>query len=138
MQSWPITYEPFRTLVRDIADAGLIMMIAPGARGQITELAGVVDSDRVPVLLLNVNYAHHNEALAVMRGRSNFHIGTAQLDTPDSFEVFTREVGAERMVFGSYSPLHYFSPARLCLERAEIGRRDKDTILYKNMARLLG
>ena len=45
---------------REVEEAGLVMMIAPGALGQITELGRLVESERSPVILCNLNYSHFN------------------------------------------------------------------------------
>jgi len=112
------------------------MTSAPGL-GSITELAKATEGFEIPVVIAGVNYNQFSEALAVMRKQGNFYITTSLLDTPDAYEVFVREVGAERLIFGSRSPVHYFSSSFLALERTEVREDERRLILGKNMEKLL-
>ncbi|RKY65221.1 MAG: hypothetical protein DRQ08_06210 [Candidatus Latescibacterota bacterium] len=137
LQAWPFTYEPFLELLREAEEVGMPVMTSAPGLGRITELARATDGHGVPVVVTGVNYNQFSEAIAVMRSRDNFYITTSLLDTPDAYEAFVREVGAGRLMFGSYSPLHYFSSSFLALEKAELGDEDRRLILRENAERLL-
>jgi len=97
----------------------------------------ITDRYEVRVVLAGVNSSLHAEALAVTRRREKVYVETSLLDTPDAYEVFVRELGADRMVFGSHAPLHTFSSAFLALQSAEISDEEKQLILKENIERMI-
>ena len=136
LQHWPINYQPFYQVVEEIKEVKIPLIISVIGLGAITEVASVFNDEAI-VIFTSVNYGSFSEALAVMKKYQNTYIETSLFDTPDSYEIFIREVGAERIIFGSYSPYHYFSSSFLPLERAEISDREKQFVLKENIKRLL-
>ena len=137
LQSWPLDYEPFLNIVREAEEVRLPLMISVAGLGGITEIARITDGSEMPIILTGVNYNQFSEALAVTKGHKNIYLETSLFDTPDAYEIFVREVGAEKLVFGSHSPFHYFSASFLPLKKAEIDEKKKQLILRENIERIL-
>ena len=63
---------------------------------------------------------------------------SAKSITSGLIEWAVREVGAERILYGTDSPLHFAPMQRARIDRADIPDSDKHLILHDNAARLLG
>lgn len=81
-----------------------------------------------------------HQVRAIQSGRhGNLFVDTSSANsiTPKLIEWATREVGAERILFGTDTPL-YFSPMqKVRIEHADIGDHEKRLILRDNAVRLL-
>lgn len=137
LQGWPLQYEPFHAILAELAHTQMPLILPAAGLGAITQAARLAEPHGVPLILSGVNYSHLAEALAVMQRSKTVFVETSLLDTPDGYELFVREVGADRLLFGSNAPLHYFSSAFLTLQRAQISPTDKRLILGRNIERLL-
>ena len=137
LQSWPLDYEPFLNIVREAEEVKLPLMISVAGLGGITEIAKITDGYKTSIILIGVNYNQFSEALAVAKNHKNIYLETSLFDTPDAHEIFIREIGAEKLVFGSHSPFHYFSSSFLPLKKAEIGEKEKHLVLEGNIERIL-
>lgn len=137
LQNWPLDYGPFFNIIREAGEIDFPLMISVAGLGGITEVVKITADYRMPVVLAGVNYNQFSEALAVTKNHKNIFLETSLFDTPDAYEVFIRELGAEKLVFGSYSPVHYFSASFLPLDRAEISGEEKQLISKENIERLL-
>ena len=137
LQSWPLDYEPFLNIVREAEEVKLPLMISVAGLGGITEIAKITDGYKTSIILTGVNYNQFSEALAVAKSHKNIYLETSLFDTPDAYEIFIREIGAEKLVFGSHSPFHYFSSSFLPLKKAEIGEKEKHLVLEGNIERIL-
>jgi predicted TIM-barrel fold metal-dependent hydrolase len=63
---------------------------------------------------------------------------SAKSITPNLIEWAVREVGAERILFGTDTPLYFAPMQRARIDHAEVSDRDKRLILRDNAVRLLG
>lgn len=136
LQGWPVNYQPFFQIVEE-TEANFPLMTSVTRQGMITEIGKITEGCRTPIILTGITEFFYSEALAVMRSHKNIYLETHFFDTPDVYEIFVREVGAERIIFGSFSPFHYFSSSFLTLKRAEISENEKELIFGKNIERLL-
>lgn len=77
------------------------------------------------------------EAVAALETRSNLSLDIAYQDDPATTEFFVREIGADRVLFGSDAP--FFDPARVIasVEAADIGEADREAIFSGNAERLI-
>jgi predicted TIM-barrel fold metal-dependent hydrolase len=137
LQSWPLEYEPLFNIVREAEEVSFPLMISVAGLGEITKIAQITESYKMPIILTGVNYNQFSEALTVAKSHKKIYLETSLFDTPDAYEVFTREVGAEKLVFGSHSLFHYFSASFLPLKKAEIDEKEKQLILKGNIERIL-
>lgn len=136
IQAWPFNYQPFLKIVEEVKE-NFPLMVSISGLGKTTEVSKITNSYKITLILMGINYGYFAEALAVMKKYKNIYIETSLFDTPDIYEIFVRELGPERIIFGSYSPFHYFSSSFLCLERAEISSKEKELILKGNIERVL-
>ncbi len=137
-QGWPINYAPFRALAEEIAAVKMPVLISNRGLGSLTEIADVFDGADLPIVYMRVNYDAVSEALAVGAKNPQVHVETSLIDTPDGLKVYTRELGAHRLLFGSYAPMHYLGAAHMTLAKAELAEDQRQHIAYDNFIRLFG
>jgi len=139
LQGWPINYEPFYDLWDEMQSfASIPLIITAAGSGFITALSKLSNNGKVAVIINSVAYDLFAEALAVLKKHACFYLDTAFIDTPDGHEIFAREIGADRLVFGSYSPMNYFRSSFANLERANLKDEEKLLIASGNIKRMLG
>lgn len=81
-----------------------------------------------------------HQVRAIQRNRhGNVYVDTssARSVTPKLIEWAVREVGAERILFGTDTPLYFSAMQRARIDHADIGDREKRLILCENAERLL-
>ena len=144
LQGWPINYAPFYKLLEEINKFKIPLMITIITQpfgshhlGMITEISKATKALGVPVIITSFDHFYYPEVLAVMMENPNIYVETSLFNTPDSFEIFISEVGAERLIFGSDSPLNYFAAPLICLKNADISQKQKEKILIENITNLL-
>jgi predicted TIM-barrel fold metal-dependent hydrolase len=141
-QHWPYRFMPFYRTLEMLEGSGA-MVICParvgghqnnGVMTDIAELAGEYD---LSFLITGVYYGNLAEAIAVAQSQENIFLETHLLNSPDGFEVLVEEVGAERLMYGSQSPLHHINSSLLPLMNASIKDDDRERILHGNISRQL-
>ncbi|MDB5561750.1 MAG: amidohydrolase 2 [Hyphomicrobiales bacterium] len=77
------------------------------------------------------------QAADAVKTHANIHLDLAYQDDPKTTEFFVREVGADRVFYGSDAP--YYEPASVIasIEAAEISDSDRELILGGNAKRLI-
>jgi len=71
--------------------------------------------------------------------RENFYLVTDSLGGPfDGLEGLIERIGSDRLLFGTRTPILYSEAARMVIEQSTIGAEDKEKVLGKNAAQLLG
>ncbi|MDE1851730.1 MAG: amidohydrolase family protein [Candidatus Micrarchaeota archaeon] len=77
-------------------------------------------------------------AIAEVGKRDNMYVETSVISTPRVIELVTERIGADKIIFGSDSPYSDQMLEILTVKRAKISKKDKDKILYRNFAKVLG
>jgi len=94
----------------------------------------------VTVLMDHMGYREWvSDAIEAARDNSNLYLGTtiAAME-PSTVERAIREVGPERVVYGSNWPNLYSDLAVEAIKRAKFGQQAEELILGGNLARILG
>jgi predicted TIM-barrel fold metal-dependent hydrolase len=85
------------------------------------------------------DYTHQVRALGQSKHGNVFaDTSSARSITPGLIEWAVREVGAERILYGTDSPLYFAPMQRARIDHADLSDRDKRLILCENAERLLG
>lgn len=138
IQNWPYRLAPFVKTLEELKGDPMVVLLPARGLGSLTEISELIPPDApYPVVILGVNYWLLSEALAVLSERPNFRLDTSLFDSPDVYELFGREVGHERLLFGSSLPFTGPGAPALALERADIPKEAKEAIAYRNLEVLL-
>lgn len=138
-QGWPIDYAPFHQVLEELSGRRVVAMVSLSQPGEATVLARIIGDLDLPVILSGLGdaYIFFAELLVVGYRHDRVYVETHAFSTPDAYELFTRELGAERLVYGSGAPLYYMQVALRPLLEAAIEEADRAKILGGNMEALL-
>jgi len=136
-QDWPLEYAPFLRLLQHLAERGAVLMISAAERGVATCLARLTEGLPLKVILTAVRADNLGELLVVLEERPHWCVETRWLNSPGALTTLAAAVGAERLIFGSATPLYYFSSAYLPVLAADLTEEQKALILGENLRRLL-
>jgi predicted TIM-barrel fold metal-dependent hydrolase len=135
-QEWNIGQSPFRKLVHDVLATGGVGLMIPAEMG-ITEIGELAKQVENPIVIEAFRYDRLAEAIVVMGETPNVFVETHLINSPNFVEMLKSEVGAERMIYGSYAPLAYMGAAIAPIEHARVSDGDKALIFGGNVRRIL-
>jgi predicted TIM-barrel fold metal-dependent hydrolase len=136
-QGWSPGMACFGEVAQQTAQEGLPLMVECGAAGTASEVVRATQDLELPVVLSGVGQGNLAEAVAAVKQRKRTYLETHALSGTGAVEAVVEQVGAERLVFGSRSPLHYFSSAYLRLKYAVLKEADLAAASGENLAALL-
>lgn len=137
IQGWPADYLPVRPLLKQAQACGMAVMFPATSPGQATTILAALGSLEVPLILVDVNYGTMSEAMAAAAMRSEVYIETRRLVTPGGIDALAREVGHQRLVFGSGAPEFYPASALALIEHSALSPAQKRDVLGENLKRAL-
>jgi len=135
-QEWHISEAPFRRLVDEVLAPSPAILMLPAEMGvtAIGDLARSIDND---IIIDGCRYDKLAELIVVMDEVRNVYVETHKINSPDFIDVIHSEVGIERLIFGSYSPLAYTGAALSPILHADLDHEAKGLVLGGNLERLL-
>ena len=98
-------------------------------------MAGELD---LCTILAGVGYSTLAESLAVMKDAPNFYLEAHRLTCPGQVETMVEAVGAERLLYASWAPLHDQRPSLDMVRVSELDATQQTAILGGNARRLFG
>jgi predicted TIM-barrel fold metal-dependent hydrolase len=135
-QGWAIANQAHAHVLRAIAETGLPAIVHVPASGDATALLGLAAGIESPIVMAAVSYAILSEALAVMADTPHFMLEAHRVCLPGQVELMVEQVGAERLMFGSWAPLHAQRPSMDMVLGAEIDEASQAAILGGNARRV--
>ena len=138
LQGWSYRSLTFMHLVELLAGKGVPLM-APALDGaSIVELVEVAGGKGFPILLGEVKYRNIPEVILAAKKCDDILIDIHAVQPPDTLKILSREVGVERLVFGTNMPLYSPSVRLLLVRRSGLSEADQEKILGGNLMRVLG
>jgi predicted TIM-barrel fold metal-dependent hydrolase len=135
--------SPLATRLMSMArDLGLVVNIHSGS--EISHPLGIGALSRrfpeVTVLMDHMGYREWTgDAIEAARDNPNLYLGTTIASfEPSSVERAVRELGPERVVYGSNWPALYSDLAVEAIRRQNLGKQAEELIFGGNLARILG
>jgi len=141
-----LCYAPFsprqnhvKPIIEGAEELGLPVMIpGEGRLYTVTDMGEVAEEHADAVFLLrDIGYVQIAEFIATAKAVENIYLVLNKVNTPDCIELMAREIGADRIVYGSNAPLEYPKPVLEMIERAGISEEEKTLIKGGNMKRIL-
>jgi len=123
------------------AEAGLLVLIHSGTYGCYPLEIGLLAEafPQVPIIMDHMGHRFRvGEAIEVARRQENVYLGTTVVNG-EPFFIYraVKEVGAERLIFGSNAPGTWPDLCVESIKRIGLTREEEDLILGENLARLL-
>jgi predicted TIM-barrel fold metal-dependent hydrolase len=137
VQRWSVTSEAFSSIVSAIRGR-CPLMVPVSTFGDATAIGGATQHLDAPVVLLGAHYTQLADCLAALRRWPHLYVETSRLAQFRGVQTVVREVGAERLLFGSGAPTRPVQAALNAVLTAEIGANERDAILHGNAVRLFG
>ena len=134
---FPINYLPLFRFMDELNKQRMPVMINVEQMGDITQLASIVADLEIPIILDSCSWNNMAEAIVLSEDNPHVYIVSGRLFLSQGVEGLVGEIGAERLLFGSYAPLHCFSSSFKCVMEADISESDKAKILSGNAKRIL-
>ncbi|MEV5298272.1 hypothetical protein [Amycolatopsis methanolica] len=89
------------------------------------------------VVFLDTHFYHLGDFLLLARDEPGFHTSTRLLNSPDGLELVAAEVGAERLLLGTRSPLYEPAVPLLRLSASGLDDAQRSLVAGANLRRLL-
>ena len=138
LQGWPLRFAPVRSIIRGLHEAHIPLMVNALTYGVATEMVDLVGEHSFPLILCGIGYWVLSEVIVLMKGAEDIFVETSYLDSPDAVEILVREVGADRILFGSNTRMTYFRGPYLSIANADISDHEKEMIFHLNAEKVLG
>jgi predicted TIM-barrel fold metal-dependent hydrolase len=141
-QGWAIAQQSLVHVLRAICRTGLPVAVHVPAAGDATALLQMAGGWDLPVILAGVGYSTLAESLAVLTDAPNFYLEAHRLTCPGQVETTVSRrgrraaVGAERLLFASWAPLHDQRPSLDMVRVSELEPAQQAAILGGNARRL--
>jgi predicted TIM-barrel fold metal-dependent hydrolase len=136
-QKWSVASEAFRSMARAIR--GRCPLLVPVTRfGDASAIGEATYQADAPVILLGGHYTQLGDCLAALQRWPHLYLETSSLGQFRGIATVVREVGAERLLFGSATPTRPIQAPLNAVLTASISEREQRAILADNAARLFG
>lgn len=136
-QGWKASSSAFRTLIQDLGEVALPLMLHIEAAGEVAELAQALGAYSAPVIFANVNVDQLADLIAVMRAKPNVYVETSRLTGVGAIKAVADTAGAGRLLFGSGTPYQPVMSALKVLEFSGISGEARTQALGANARRIL-
>lgn len=125
-------FPSVRHVARRATEAGLVVLAGGDVRRFWRPLRGAT------VVFLDTHFYHLGDFVVVARDEPGFHTSTRLLNSPDALETVVTQLGAERLLYGSRTPLYEAAVPRLRLARSGLDQADRAAVAGGNAHRILG
>lgn len=127
---------PLREVLRRLEQAALLLVDLAGMPAPVI---GAEIEDLLPVpTAVTVKGSELGTAIQTARNGVHLWVETSQLDAGGAVEAAVRHISAERVVFGSGSPLRSLGSAVMSVQYADLSDADRNAIFEGNLQRVLG
>jgi predicted TIM-barrel fold metal-dependent hydrolase len=132
-QGWTLEMATFRRVLNALEEVDAVLFMNGQPSTVVRAMAGVA----VPVIL-GVHFYQMADLLALLEEGVDLYVCTRQLHGPGALETLVREMGSDRLVFGSGAPLSAMGAALQRVVRSDLDTKTRQAILGGNLRRLLG
>jgi len=138
VQGYPLNYSPVIEIFNCLDGLKAPLLISVGGRGDITAISKLTYGKDIPIIIVGCFYSNLSEFIISARKNKNLYVETHHLASPDSLEVLVNKVGADRIIFGSGTPLEYFQASYMMVESSRLSEEHKNLVLGENLLRIIG
>ncbi len=124
-------------ILGECAEADLTAFMDVAVPGQPTVVERLAERTGCRIVMMGMNYSPLSEAVVCMRRSPRLYVETSRINTPDGVRILCREVGADRVLFGSGAPFNYASCARRVAEHQDLTEDELAWVSSKTVLSLL-
>jgi predicted TIM-barrel fold metal-dependent hydrolase len=137
VQDWPVASEAFHAILEGLR--GRCPILVPVTRfGAASVIGAATERLEMPVVLLGAHYTQLADCLAAARRWPHLYLETSRLGQFRGVETVVRELGEDRLLFGSGAPLRPIQASLNAVLTADITDDARRAILAGNAARIFG
>ena len=129
---------PAENLLREVARTGKPLFVVLRAPGDASRIGRATADLGIPVILVGHHYDYSVENLAAAKRFEHLHLETSRMAHLDAVTVAVRELGAERVLYGTGAPIRAMQSALNAILQAQISDDEKRLVLGGNAQRLFG
>ena len=135
IQEWSIDGLVFGKIMDILSETNAVLMV-PASEGfrKIVNILGGVNN---PVIITFFRYSHLGEAIEAIRKYPNIYIETHMINSPDYLDVLEKEVGLDKVIYGSNAPLSYMAASMKQITHSELSEAGKEKVLGQNLEEIL-
>ncbi len=134
----PIPPAAVEDTLRAVATTGRPLLVPIGVIGDASAIGAATADLGIPVILTGAHYTNVVDALAAAVRHPHLHLETCAMAHFRAIETAVRTIGAERVLFGTGSPIRAAASPISAILAAAIPDDAKRAILGGNAARLFG
>ena len=138
IQEWDLDNIVFGDILDENESVGLPFMVQAGGTGTPTRLARTLLNKSTKILLEGVSFEDMAESISILRKYDNLLIETSRMRVPGALRFLVDQIGADRVVFGSYCLRNSQGASLSYITDSELSDENKAKILGINIKRLLG
>lgn len=113
-----------------------LCMVAPVDLGPLPALAAA--HPQAPIVVVNAGRGDLGPLLPAAREAANLHFEMSHFESVAGVETLGRELGIERVLFGTHAPWYYPESAVLkVMQECELTEEEREAVLRGNVKRLL-
>ena len=136
-QGWPIDFLPTRIIFEEAEKRQMPISINANLAGDITKIYNIVEDRKLRVIIHHIHYTMFSEAILAGKRCPQIYFDVQRMNGPHTIDIFVKELGADRLVYGSNAPFDNIPSSLMLAQNANISDDDKEKILSKNITRLL-
>ena len=130
--------ESVHEVLRAVAATGRPLLVPIARFGAASVIGAATDGLGIPVVLLGAHYMHIVDDVAAAVRYPHLHLETSALAHYRAIETVVGSIGAERLLFGTGSPIRAAASPISAILAASIPDEAKRAILGGNAVRLFG
>ena len=139
MEVFTVDHDHIIKVVRKAADLGIPVIIHSGMSMMASANRFNKLAEKVPeATIIMAHFTTYPSNILVAKKHKNIYLETSAAINPKVIEVAVKEIGAERILYGSDWPYLDMRFEKLKIELANIDDEEKKLILGRNALRILG
>ena len=135
IQEWSIEGLVFGKIMDILSKSGAGLLI-PASEG-FSKIVNVMGGMKNPVIITSFRYSHLGEAIEAIKMYPNIFVETHMINSPDFLDVLKKEVGLDRVFYGSNAPLSYMAASLKQITHSDLSKEGKEMVLGQNLEDLL-
>ena len=137
MNGYPLDTSTVAVVLKECAEQDMTAFVDVTGAGQMTLIERLAERAECRVAMLGMHQALLSEAVVCLKRCAYLYLETSRLNTPDGVRILCREVGPDRVMFGSGAPFNYASCARRVAEHQDLDEEELAWVASKTVKSLL-